>query len=206
MTTPNPQVRRATVEDLPKLVPLWQQEQLPSAGLEKRFKEFQVVELPAGELAAAVGLEIAGTQGRLHSEVFSHPEESDALRELLWERAQVLARNFGLARLWTQFATPFWNHSGFRHAAAEDLAKLPPSFAGSPAPWQFLTLREESATPVSIEKEFALFKEAEKERTEKMMQQAKVLKVIAALILMAVLLLLALWVFMWFKARNRIPH
>ena len=74
MTNPNPQVRRATVEDLPKLVPLWQAEQLPWAGLEKRFKEFQVVEMPDGEVVAAVGLEIAGTEGRLHSEVFAHPQ------------------------------------------------------------------------------------------------------------------------------------
>lgn len=206
MTTPNPPVRRATVEDLSRLIPLWQAEGLPVAGLEKRFKEFQVIEQPGGEIIAAVGFEIAGVEGRLHSEVFAHPEQSDNLRELLWERAQVLARNFGLVRLWTQFATPFWNHSGFHHASAEDLARLPAAFAGDQGPWLLLTLREDSAAPVSIEKEFALFKEMEKERTEKMMQQAKVLKMVAALVLMAVLLLLVLWVFLWFKARNQMPR
>ena len=128
MTTTNPQVRRATVEDLPKLVPLWQAENLPTQELEKRFKEFQVVEAPVGEIAAAVGLQVSGLEGKLHSEVFAHSEQSDAMRELLWERAQVIGQNHGLVRLWTQFSTPFWNHSGFRYATGETLGKLPPVF------------------------------------------------------------------------------
>ena len=87
MTTPNPQVRRATIEDLPNLVELWRQENLPAPDLEKRFKEFQIIEGAGGELAAAVGLQVAGLEARLHSEVFAHAEQADALRELLWERA-----------------------------------------------------------------------------------------------------------------------
>src|SRR5882672_9665544 len=130
MTTPNLQVRRATIEDLPKLAALWQQEGLPAQDMEKRFKEFQLVEGHGGELVAAVGLQVAGLEVRLHSEVFAHAEQADALRDLLWERAQVVAQNHGLVRLWTQFGTPFWNHNGFRHAAADLLAKLPPAFGG----------------------------------------------------------------------------
>ena len=55
MTTPNLQVRRATIDDLPRLVPLWQREDLPWEALEKRFKEFQVVEESGGELIGALG-------------------------------------------------------------------------------------------------------------------------------------------------------
>ena len=201
MTTSNPQVRRATIEDLPKLVPLWEQELLPVPELEKRFKEFQVVEAD-GELLGAVGLQVAGSEGRLHSEVFAHPEQSDALRALLWERAQVVAANHGLVRLWTQLATPFWNHSGFRYAGADQIARLPSSFGGSPQPWQYLQLRDEAAAPVSIDKEFALFKQMEKERTDKMFRQAKVLKLIAAVVVMTVFALLAFWVITWFRARG----
>lgn len=205
MTTSNPQVRRATIEDLPKLVPLWQQELLAAPQLEKRFKEFQVVESD-GEIIGAVGLEVAGSEGRLHSEVFAHPEQSDALRALLWERAQVVAQNHGLVRLWTQFATPFWNHSGFRYAGAEQLAKLPATFGANPQPWQYLQLRDEAAAPVSIDKEFALFKQMEKERTEKIFRQAKFLKLVAALVVMAVFGLLVVWVITWFRARGQLPR
>ena len=73
MTTANLQVRRASIDDLPQLNSLWQQERLPSASLEKRFKEFQVVEA-SSEILGAIGLEVLGTEGRLHSEVFAHPE------------------------------------------------------------------------------------------------------------------------------------
>jgi N-acetylglutamate synthase-like GNAT family acetyltransferase len=201
MTTSNPQVRRATIEDLPQLVPLWQQELLPTPQLEKRFKEFQVVE-SGGEIIGAVGLEVSGTEARLHSEVFAHPEQADALRELLWERAQVVAQNHGTIRLWTQFSTPFWNHNGFRYAGAEQLAKLPASFAGNPQPWQFLQLKDDTAAPISIDKEFALFKQMEKERTEKIFRQAKLLKLIAAVVVMAVFGLLVAWVITWFRARG----
>ena len=63
--------------------------------MEKHFKQFQVVEAAGGELLAALGLEVAGTEGRLHGEVFAHAEQSDALRDLFWERLQVLAKNHG---------------------------------------------------------------------------------------------------------------
>lgn len=205
MTTPNLQVRRATIEDLPKLVELWRQENLPALDLEKRFKEFQVVEGAGGELAAAVGLQVEGLEARLHSEVFARAEEADAMRELLWQRALVVAQNHGLVRLWTQFGTPFWNHSGFRYPAPDVLAKLPPAFGGEPQPWQFLQLKDEVAAPVSIDKEFALFREMEKERTEKIFRQAKALKLVALVVVLAVFGLVAFFVVSWFRARGRLP-
>ena len=206
MTTPNLQVRRATVEDLSKLVALWQQENLPVQDLEKRFKEFQLVEGAGGEIAAAVGLQVVGLEGRLHSEAFARQEQADATRELLWERAQVVAQNHGLVRLWTQFSTPFWNHSGFRYAGQDVLAKLPPVFGGEPQPWQFLQLKEETGVPVSIDKEFALFKEMEKERTDKIFRQAKVLKLVALIVVLAVFGLVAFFVLSWFRAKGQVPR
>ncbi len=206
MTTPNSQVRRATIEDLPKLVALWQSENLATPDLEKRFKEFQLVEGPGGEILAAVGLQIAGTEARLHSEVIVHAEQSDAMRELMWERAQVVAKNHGLVRLWTQFATPFWNHSGFCYAAGDTLAKLPAVFGSDPHPWQFLQLKEDSAAPVSVDKEFAMFREMEKERTDKILRQAKMLKAFAVLVVLVVFVLFAIGMVAWFKTRGGAPR
>lgn len=203
MTTPTPQVRRATIEDLPKLVALWQQDNLPCPDLEKRFKEFQVVEAQPGEIAGALGLQIAGQEGRLHSEVFAHAEQSDLLRQLLWDRAQVLAQNHGLVRLWTQLSTPFWGASGFRYAPPETLAKLPPPFNDGAKPWQFLQLKDNTA-PVSIDKEFAMFKEMEKEKTEKMLRQAKVLKLVAAGLVVLVFVVVLVGFFAWFKTRAQL--
>src|SRR5215204_2147609 len=158
MSTSQFQVRRATIDDLPNLVPLWREEKLDVAELEKRFKEFQVVDDSDGNLIGGLGLQIAGQQGQVHSEVFARPEHADLARERLWERVQILANNHGLVRVWTQFSTPFWHQNGFAPAPADVLAKLPPAFSANPAPWLFLKLREEGAGAISIDKEFALFK------------------------------------------------
>jgi N-acetylglutamate synthase-like GNAT family acetyltransferase len=204
MTTPNLQVRRATVEDLPKLAPLWKAENLPCDDLEKRFKEFQVIEGPDGKLLGALGFQLAGLEGRLHSEVFAQPEQGDALRERFWERAQVLAGNHGLVRIWTQLSAPFWNTNGFRPASSDLLSKLPQAFAGSAPPWLFLQLKDETALSISLDKEFALFKEAEKEQTQKLFRQARVLKGIAGAIAVLVFVLVIVWAIMFFKAQARL--
>ncbi len=203
MTTPNQQVRRATIDDVRQLIPLWKQEDLPWQDLEKRFKEFQVVEGTGGEVVGAVGLQISGHEGRLHSEAFLHPEQADSLREQLWERVRVVANNFGLVRIWTQFATPFWTQSDFAYAGAEILPKLPPVFSGDPHPWRFIQLRAEAAAPISLDKEFALFKESERERMDQMFRQAKVLKIVAALVAIGLFILVAVWAYLFFRMQGR---
>ena len=201
MTDANVQARRATIEDLPQLTALWQQENLPVADLEKRFKEFQVVRGPDNDILGAVGLQVAGTQGRLHSETFLRPEEADSLRPKLWERVRVIAGNFGVTRIWSQIEAPFWHANGFVPTNADQITKLPPEFGNSGQRWSTLQLREE-AVAVSIDKEFALFREAEKERTEKLFRQAKVLKMVAAVIAVAVFLLVLIWAVLFFKMRG----
>ena len=202
MTTENPQVRRATIEDLPKLIELWQIEGLPLHDMEKRFKEFQVIE-SGGAVVALLGLQIVGLEGRLHSEAFAHPEQADALRALFWDRLQILAQNHGLVRLWTQFTTPFWNRSGFQASSPEKLEKLPPAFAGDPHPWRYFQLRDDPASHSSIDKEFAMFKEIEQERTQRLLRQAKLMKLVAAVVVMAVFVLIAFWIVAWYKAQGQ---
>jgi N-acetylglutamate synthase-like GNAT family acetyltransferase len=203
MTISNQQIRRATVEDLPRLLPLWKQEQLPWQELEKRFKEFQLVEGPDGEIPGALGFQVAGQEGQLHSEAFAHAEQADALRDKLWSRAQNLAGNHGLIRVWTQLASPFWRTNGFQTANAETMTKLPGSFGGGQKPWLFLQLKEETASAPSLDKEFALFKEAEKESTQKLFRQARVMKILAVIVAVGVLVLVAIWAIMFFKVQNR---
>ena len=197
MTDANVQVRRATVEDLPQLTALWQQENLPAADLERRFKEFQVVHTPDGTVLGAIGLQVSDKQGRLHSESFAHPEQGDALRARLWERTRLIAGNFGITRLWFQTAAPFWHNNGFQPANADALAKLPPEFESGSQPWYYQQLREESVA-ASIDQEIALLRQAERERTDRMFRQAKVLKMIAAVITVGVLLLAMVWAFVFF--------
>lgn len=201
MTTPSLTARRATIEDLQKLIPLWTREGLPAEELGKRFQEFQVVDGPGGELAGAIGLQLAGHEGRLHSEAFLHPEEAEATRARLWERVQTISKNHGLVRMWTQLDAPFWHQNGFGNPTPEIASKLPAAFAGNPAPWSFLQLRDEAAMGPSIEKEFAMFREMQKEETDRIFRHAKVMKLVAGIVLVAVFVLLAIWMITWFKAQ-----
>src|SRR5215470_14732141 len=121
MTTSDTQLRRATVEDLPQLSALWRQENLPWQDLEKRFKEFQVAQSPSGQLLGAIGLQVAGGDGWLHSPAFAEAGQADALCPRLWERTRILAQNHGLFRVWIQSTLPFWQTNGFRQPTGDVL-------------------------------------------------------------------------------------
>jgi N-acetylglutamate synthase-like GNAT family acetyltransferase len=189
---------------LPQLTALWRRENLPWQDLEKRFKEFQVAQSPSGQLLGAIGLQVAGGDGWLHSEAFLEPNQADALCQRLWERTRILAQNHGLFRVWTQSALAFWQTTGFGEAAGDALAKLPPSFSGGSSKWVMLQLKEES-TALTIDREFALFKEANKEQTEKMHRQARVLKVVAAIVAMIVFVLVMIWAYSFYKIHGAKP-
>ncbi|MDB6112923.1 MAG: hypothetical protein JWR69_4673 [Pedosphaera sp.] len=199
------QVRRATVDDLQGLQALWGAMHFPALDLEKRLTEFQVVATPDGQLLGALGLEILGRHGRLHSEAFNDFAIADALRQRLWDRMQSVATNHGLVRLWTQENAPFWSHSGLLPADADNLKKLPPAWDTLPPGWLSIALRDEAAVEISLDKEFARFKEFEKARTEQALGRARTLKVIAtvlALVLAVIVVAISIYVF---KNRGLLP-
>ena len=205
MSTPALQVRRATIDDLPSLFPLWQKENLPAKDLEARFKEFQVVENGSGGIAGAIGLQVSGHEGRLHSEAFEDFGQADTLRGILWERVRTVAQNHGLVRVWSQFTSPYWRATGFDQASNELLTKLPQNFGSDRTPWLCVKLREETHAPVSLDKEFALFRETEREQTQKVMRQARVLKVVAGVVAILVFILVVAWAILFFRMQKQLP-
>src|SRR5436309_3091325 len=120
MTASTLRVRRATVEDLARLRPLWDSMRWPVAELEPRLTEFQIVEDAEGKLVGAMGFQISGSQARLHNEGFTDFGLADSARELLWKRIQTLATNHGILRLWMQESAPFWSRLGFKPPMPED--------------------------------------------------------------------------------------
>jgi len=189
MSASNFRVRRATLDDLSQLTALWKSMHFPVDDLGKRVTEFQVAEAADGKLVGAVGLQMAEKQGRIHSEGFTDFSLADQLRPLLWERVHAVATNHGLLRLWTQEQAPFWNHCGLAKADAESLAKLPLNWRGPTSNWLTLKLRDDIETMTSLDKEFAMFMESEKQRTARAFQHARVLKMIATIIAVAILIL-----------------
>ncbi|MSU62493.1 MAG: hypothetical protein EXS31_08865 [Pedosphaera sp.] len=186
MTPANVQARKATVDDLSALRKLWHVAGLPIDALEKRLREFQILETPNGELLGAVGLLIEGQQGLLHSETYSHPEFEAELRSRIWERVQTVVRNHGLLRLWTTNTSTFWKSEGFQIPSEAQMSKCPPA-SDEVGPWFVLKLREEMPVSASLDQEFQLFTQAQRENSERMIRQARLFKNLAY----AVLLILA---------------
>jgi N-acetylglutamate synthase-like GNAT family acetyltransferase len=192
----NYRVRRATLEDIGALTDLWKSMRFPAEELSRRVTEFQVAESADGKLLGALGMQMAEKQGRIHSEGFTDFSLAEQLRPMLWERIQALANNHGLLRLWTKEDAPFWNRCGLAKADEETLAKLPAPWRSEAPNWLTLKLREDVDSLVSLDKEFALFMQSEKERTNRAFQQAKILKMVATLIALALLGLVCVGAFL----------
>ncbi len=180
--------RRATTDDLGALAALWQTAQLPAQELEKHFTDFQVAIDHNGRLSGAIGMQVVGHEGRIYCEAYIDFGLTDPIRPLLWKRLQTLAQNLGLFRLWTIESAPYWKKEvGFVGADTAKLEKLPQAFGPREQAWMTLQLKEEIAAPEHLEKEFAVFKEAQRAESERMFQQARMLKILATVL--AVLLL-----------------
>jgi N-acetylglutamate synthase-like GNAT family acetyltransferase len=175
-------VRRATIEDLPALNALWKTMDFGVLELEKRLTEFQVAVDSNGSVAGAIGYQMQGKQALIHSEAFTDFSLADMLRPLLWERLKMLAANHGTVRVWSQEDSRFWAQETLTKPDADALEKLPANWAAQPGDWHTLKLREDVEEVLSLDKEFAMFAEAERERSRSALNQAKVLKTIATVI------------------------
>lgn len=183
-------IRRATSDDLNALLTLWHEAQLPALELEKRFTEFQVVEDSQGALVAAIGLQIEGHFGRIHSETIPDFALSDTLRPLIWQRFETLAVNHGLYRFWTDETAPFWKKdAGFAEPNEEVKKKFPVAFGACHEKWLTLWLRDEPVFPDDVEKQFELFRQAGQVQRDKFARQATTLKAVQLGIVLLVFLI-----------------
>ncbi len=185
-------VRRATLDDIQALVALWNSMHFPAENLARRITEFQVAVSPEGQVIGAIGLQISTRQGLIHSEGFTDFAAADQLRPLLWERLQSVAANHGLLRVWTQEQAPFWNRCGLVKAEPEILERLPAAWRSSSSGWLTLKLKEDLEEVLSADKEFAMFMESEKARTQRAFQQARVLKFLATAVAVILFILVVI--------------
>lgn len=192
MTRSNYQVRRATLDDIGPMSELWRLMRFDVESLAKRITEFQVAVDAEGRVIGALGLQISEKQGLVHHEAFGDFSLADQLRPALWERINAVATNHGLLRFWTQEQAPFWMHNGLHKASPEEIATLPQMWRPLAGQWLTLKLREDVEAVLSADKEFALFMQSEKQRTQQALRHAKVLKGLATLIAVAVLVLVVI--------------
>lgn len=175
------QVRRATIDDLPRLKALWESMRIYTLDLEKRLTEFQVALDGEGRVVGAIGLQIFRRHALIHNEAFADFGVADQVRALWWTRIQSLAMNHGVARLWTRENAPFWTRNGLQAADEEALKRLPEAWDASASGWLTLRLKDEDVM-ASLDKEFDMFVAAEKRRSEETLGQARRLKTIVTLL------------------------
>jgi len=199
MSTPRLQERRATFDDLPQLTPLWRLEHLPTEDLEGRFTEFQVVVDEAGTVFGTVGVRISGHHGVLHSEAIAHPEMGDALRQMLWDRVLMVARNHSLDRIWTRQGAPFWRRLGFRDATPEELEGLPEAFGPRDKGWDLHFLRSAAGSADAIEKQFAMLRALHAEEAQRMQRHVSTAKKVALVLTVLVAFLVIAWAVTLFR-------
>jgi N-acetylglutamate synthase-like GNAT family acetyltransferase len=173
---PGLHVRRATVDDLAVLRMIWLSMRLPADELEKRLKEFQVVENADGNVLGAIGIQFSKQHALLFGEGFSDFSVADTARELFWKRFEALAANHGIFRFWTQETSPFWTRWGFQSANAEILSRLPEEWKASEGRWFTLELKNEEAVTTALGTKFAGFMDAEKKQTARVAEKARLVK------------------------------
>lgn len=204
MTAPQFQARRATLDDLPALRPLWEAERLDPIALEKRLTEFQVVCDEAGKVVGAIGMLRHQQQGLVHSEVFADFALADTLRPLLWERLRNVGRNYALARMWTRESSQFWRVLGFDPPDEEQLAKFPAAFGEADAgPLFTLKVRDDPFADMTPEQEEVMLKQHLRADTEKMLQQARTLRMFAYAASVVFIIVLAICGYYLLRYRNR---
>ena len=148
--------RRANVDDLPALHALWQRAGLPWDQLERFLTEFLVVADEHGSLVAAIGLNAEGDHGLVHSEAVLPHDDAPAIRAALWQRIQIVARNHGVARVWTLEDDDFWK-SLFQPASAAEVANLKATFADPSASWRTFLLSDPARAQWLLDERLALW-------------------------------------------------
>jgi N-acetylglutamate synthase-like GNAT family acetyltransferase len=158
MELPALSARRATVEDLPALQALWQIGGLPADELEKFLTEFQVVPGEGeGVLLGAIGLMVEGNDALLHSEALAPGDEGDEIRAALWRRLQIVARNQGIHRLWTQEDADYWRTGGFGVAPAETVSAATAAFVDKTATWLVCDLIDPAKAKQLVTEQMAIW-------------------------------------------------
>ncbi len=158
MEAPSLSARRATVEDLPALQALWQIGGLPADELEKFLTEFQVVPGEGeGVLLGAIGLMVEGNDALLHSEALAPGDEGDEIRAALWRRLQIVARNQGIHRLWTQEDADYWRDGCFLAAPAETVSAATAGFVDKTATWMVCELIDPAKAKLLVTEQMAIW-------------------------------------------------
>jgi len=184
--------RRAVAEDLAALQALWMEAGLPWEQLAGYLNEFQVTVDDSGLITSAIGLLIEGDQALLHTEAVHPGADADLSRAALWKRVQIVARNQGVQRIWTQEDADYWRVSGFSPVPPPLVERVPASFLKTADTWLACDLMDPERAKVIINEQLAIL-EAERHLAAAEFQRKVRIFRIAAILLAFVVLCACMW-------------
>ena len=173
-----PVARKATLDDLPALHALWQRAGLPWSELERFVTEFQVVPGDDGLLQGAVGLQIDGSEALLHSEAIFPGTDADEIRAASWTRMQIVARNQGVARLWTLEDAPFWKAT-FVRADPAAVQGLQAAFRDPEADWLVFQLVDPVRAQKLVDERLALWEANRHADSDELLNKINLIRTLA---------------------------
>ncbi len=191
--------RRATLDDLPALEALWQRCGLPWEQLEKYLTEFQVILNEDGGALGALGLLVDGHEGLVHTEAIPPGQDAaDDLRAALWKRLQIVARNQGVLRLWTQEDAPYWGTVGFGGPDGKVRSEAKSAFLDSDPDWRFFQLADPDRAAKLVQEQLAVWEATRSQEADSFQQTIQNIRNSAFIITGAIIVILfamALYVF-----------
>lgn len=179
--------RRAAVEDLAALQALWLEAGMPWEQLGSFLNEFQVTTDDDGLITGAIGLLIEGDQALLHSEVVRAGTDADLSRSALWRRIQIVARNQGVQRIWTQEDADYWKTSGFTPVPPPLADRAQVSFVKSADSWLACDLMDPERAKTMIQEQLALLEAERMQEAAAFQQRVRTFRAFAILLAFGVL-------------------
>lgn len=181
--------RRAAVEDLAALQALWMENGLPWEALGEYLNEFQVTVDDSGLITGAIGLLIEGGQALLHTEAVRPGTDADVSRAALWRRVQIVARNQGVERIWTQEDADYWRASGFSPVPPPLVERAPASFLKSADAWLACDLMDPERAKAMINEQLAIMEAQRLQAAEEFQRKVRIFRIAAILLAFGVLVL-----------------
>lgn len=181
--------RRAAVEDLAALQTLWQENGLPWEQLGGFLAEFQVAVDEDGLITAAVGLLIEGEHALLHTEAVRPNTDGDLARSALWRRVQIVARNQGVERIWTQEDAEYWATVGFAPVPPPLAERAPASFLKTSEEWRACDLLDPERAKAMIHEQLAILEAERMQSAAAFQQKVKNFRLFAILLALVVVML-----------------
>jgi len=193
--------RRANLDDLDRLIELWERHDFDPIDLEPRLIEFHIAENEEGVIHAAIGIRNQDRQAMLHHECWS-AEMKPQLRRDLAHHAFSVCEMMQLWKIWTLLDDTHWQEMGFDDVPAEKMDDLPKGFGDWKKPWKAYKLKADIASDANLARQFELLKIENDATNTRIEKTGKFMRLFGYFVVSIIVIAVVLGVIAFFKTQN----